>query len=120
MILLDKFGTEINSAENLNKIKSQELNLLNVKIETYFESLSNIAKKYALPGFIKYKIINLNEKKNRGWLESKVDQVLKIKSLKEVRDEFEQEMKGSSFINSQPKMLEVNQVNFLLNNFLGK
>jgi len=45
-----------------------------------------------LSGYIKYKIINLIEKKHRGWSESKVDQNLKIKSKQEVSEEYHQEL----------------------------
>lgn len=93
VMLLDKFGTEINSTENIKKIKPRELKELNDKLESYFTTLSEIAEKnQSLPGFIRYKIINLIEKKIRGWQESKVDTSLRIKSLKEVHDEFEQEI----------------------------
>jgi len=98
VMLLDKFGTELNSSDSINKMKQNELKELNNKLEPYFRELNKLAEESdnSLPGFIKYKIINLNEKKSRGWQESKVDQVLKIKSMKEVHDEFEQSIKESS------------------------
>jgi len=97
VMLLDKFGTELNSSDSINKMKQNELKELNNKLEPYFRELNKLAESdNSLPGFIKYKIINLNEKKNRGWQESKVDQVLKIKSMKEVHDEFEQSIKESN------------------------
>lgn len=96
-MLLDKFGTEINNSENSNKLNSQKLQELNDKLDSYFDTLINLETTNSnLPGYIRYKIINLIEKKKRGWVESKVDQVLKIKSLKEVHDEYQQHIKETS------------------------
>ena len=99
VMLLDKFGTEINNGlqDGSTLVKQSEIKDLNEKLEVYFDMLKEISNtKSNLPGFIKYKIINLVEKKNRGWHESKVDQVLKIKTLKEVHEEYEQELKDNS------------------------
>lgn len=92
VILLEKFGTSINKAET--KIKKDELNELNDKISHYLHELDKLQEKDKnLPGFIKYKIINLREKKNRGWVESKVDQSLKIKTKQEVGEEYDKEQR---------------------------
>ncbi len=100
-MLLDKFGTQINKNENTNKVKSQKLNELNDKLDYYFNTLIKLETSNSnLPGYIRYKIINLIEKKKRGWQESKVDQVLKIKSLKEVHKEYEQEINETSPTNN--------------------
>lgn len=95
-MLLDKFGTEINNNENNNKMNSDKLQELNDKLDYYFNTLKELEQTNTnLPGYIRYKIINLMEKRKRGWQESKVDRVLKIKSLKEVHEEFEQEIKDN-------------------------
>ena len=100
VILLEKFGTSINKPDS--KIKKEELSKLNEKIEIYLVVLDKMREENKnLPGFIKYKIINLREKKKRGWVESKVDESLKIKTKREVGDEFDQEQrdKGKFLIN---------------------
>ncbi len=99
VILLEKFGTSINKPET--KIKRDELNELNDKISYYLDELDKLQDKDKnLPGFIKYKIINLREKRNRGWIESKVDQSLKIKTKQEVGEEYDKEQreKGNLYL----------------------
>lgn len=97
VMLLDKFGSEINNIDNNYKIKPHELMELNEKLESYFKFLNIVAATNKnLPGFIKYKIINLVEKRNRNWQESKVDMASRVKSLKEVHEEFEHEIKENS------------------------
>jgi hypothetical protein len=92
VILLEKFGTSINKQDA--KIKKEELVELNEKIGYYLNELDKLQDKDRnLPGYIKYKIINLREKKNRGWVESKVDQSLKIKTKQEVGEEFDKEQR---------------------------
>lgn len=101
VILLEKFGTSMNKSDA--KIKNDEFNELNDKISYYINELDRRQEKdRKLPGFIKYKIINLREKKNRGWIESKVDQSLKIKSKQEVGAEYDKEQreKGKIMYNS--------------------
>ncbi len=112
-MLLDKFGTEINKNEKTNKVISQKLNELNDKLDYYFNTLIELENSNSnLPGYIRYKIINLIEKKKRGWQESKVDQVLKIKSLKEVHQEFEQEIKETSPKNNNSNNSVQNQEDY--------
>ena len=92
VILLEKFGTSINQVDA--KVKKEELCELNDKIGYYLNELDKLQdKNKKLPGFIKYKIINLREKKNRGWIESKVDKSLKIKTKQEVGEEFDKEQR---------------------------
>lgn len=98
VILLEKFGTSINKPDA--KIKNEELHELNKKIGYYINELDfRQENNKKLPGFIKYKIINLREKKNRGWIESKVDQSLKIKSKQQVGDEYDKEQREKGIIN---------------------
>ena len=96
-ILLDKFGTYINKDDN---IKPQELEKYNELIDSHLETLNYIQENdKKLPGYIKYRIINLIDKRDRGWYESKVDKVKTIKSKNEVYKEYDQEMreKGEIF-----------------------
>jgi hypothetical protein len=92
VILIDKFGTLINKYDA--KMKPEELNEFNQKINDYLNKLDSIqdADKN-LPGHIRYKIINLIEKRNRGWEESKVDKQSTAKGIKEVREEHETEQR---------------------------
>ena len=61
VILIDKFGTLMNS--QLVKINETELRDFEKKIEDYIQKLELIQSKDNIPGYIKYKIINLIEKK---------------------------------------------------------
>ena len=56
-----------------------------------------------IPGFIKYKIINLVEKRNRKWTESLTDKNLKIKSKQEVSDEYHSELKEKTEVVASSK-----------------
>ena len=89
VILLDKFGVLIHDiSENLKK---EEYIELNEKMNNYIEKLykdTETETKKIIPGYIKFKIINLIEKKNRGWTETLVDKISKIKSIKQVKDDF--------------------------------
>jgi hypothetical protein len=92
VILLDKFGTLINRSDAK---KGEEYDEFNKKVDDYLSKLDVIQDTDKdIPGHIKYKIINLIEKKKRGWEESKHDQSSKVKSIKEVHEEFENEQRG--------------------------
>lgn len=86
VILLDKFGTTINCLDF--KIKKEEFDDLNSKINNFIDNLeTETEKNTSIPGHIKFKIINLIEKKNRGWTESLIDKKSKIKSIQQVKEE---------------------------------
>lgn len=90
-ILIDKFGTSINKDE---KIKKDDLEKYNEKIDTHLSTLNYIQENdNKIPGYIRYKIINLIDKRDHGWQESKVDLVKIIKSKNEVYEEYDQEMR---------------------------
>lgn len=91
VILMDKFGTLIKKKED--KIKKEDMNSFTTKIEEYITKLDNVQKDAKLPGHIKYKIINLIEKKKEGWAESKFQKASVAKSKEEVRKEFEESQK---------------------------
>jgi hypothetical protein len=91
VILLDKFGTFINKDE---KLKQEELKHYNEKVNSYLETINYIQENdKKLPGYVRYKIINLIDKRDRGWIESKVDSSKIIKSKGEVSEEYDQEMR---------------------------
>jgi len=46
-----------------------------------------------MPGYVRYKIINLIDKRDHKWIESKVDLIKIIKSKNEVYEEYDQEMR---------------------------
>ena len=92
VILMDKFGTLINKHDA--KMKPDELYDFNAKIDGYLNKLHSIQEADEnLPGHIRYKIINLIEKRNRGWEESKVDKSSVAKGMKEVREDHENDQR---------------------------
>ncbi len=91
VILMDKFGTLINKYDQ--KIKPEELVDFNKRIDEYINKLDSLCSDNSIPGHIRYKIINLIEKRRRGWEESKVDQSNVAKGIKEVREEYENEQR---------------------------
>lgn len=92
VILIDKFGTLINKPEN--KIKEDELHEFNNLLDMDINKLDLIQEKDKIPGHLKYKIINLIEKRRLGWEEGKIDKTIQAKSLKEVRADIENEQRG--------------------------
>lgn len=75
-------------------MKAEESARYNEKIDTHLSTLNLIQENdKKLPGYIKYKIINLIDKRNRGWTDSKVDLIKVIKTKNEVSEEYDQEMR---------------------------
>ena len=52
-----------------------------------------------MPGYVRYKIINLIDKRDHKWIESKVDLIKIIKSKNEVYEEYDQEMREKGEMN---------------------
>lgn len=95
VILTDKFGTLVNRQDT--KIKTEDQEKFNEDIEGYLNGLNDIQQNdKSLPGHIRFKIINLIEKKNKDWEESIVESTRKIKGKDEVREEHEMEQRGGS------------------------
>jgi hypothetical protein len=93
VILIDKFGTLVNRQDT--KIKPEEKEKFNDDIEGYLNRLNDFQENdKSLPGYIRFKIINLSEKKNNDWEESIVESNRKIKGRDEVREEHELEQRG--------------------------
>ncbi len=93
VILTDKFGTLVNRQDT--KIKPEDQQKFNEDIEGYMNRLNEIQDNdKTLPGHIRFKIINLIEKKNKDWEESIVESTRKIKGKDEVREEYESEQRG--------------------------
>ena len=93
VILIDKFGTLVNRQDT--KIKPEDKEKFNEDIEGYLNRLNDFKENdKSLPGYIRFKIINLSEKKNNDWEESIVESNRKIKGRDEVREEHELEQRG--------------------------
>jgi len=93
VILTDKFGTLVNRQDT--KIKTEDQEKFNEYIDGYINGLNDIqVNDKSLPGHIRFKIINLIEKKNKDWEESIVENSRKIKGKDEVREEHEMEQRG--------------------------
>lgn len=87
VIMMDKFGTLVKNQQK--KIKPDDLKEFNSKIDEIIENLDKIQLHKKLPGFIKYKIINLIEKKKDNWEESQFEKISVAKGKEEVRKEYE-------------------------------
>lgn len=95
VIITDKFGTLINRTDT--KIKQEDQEKFNEDIDSYLNRLNDLQENDPkLPGHIRFKIINLIEKKNNNWEESIVEYTRKIKSKQEVMDDIESEMRGGT------------------------
>ena len=89
ILFTDKFGTLIHSDSEKRNIKEEETQKFKEKIEAIFIKLEKIKNDKDLPGHIKYLIINLIEKKNNNYRESKFEKSQKAKSKKELEEELE-------------------------------
>jgi len=88
VILMDKFGTSLNSQKH--KIDETEFADYNKRIDDYINKLEGIERTdNSLPGYVKFQIINLIEKRKRNWIESEFEQNSVAKSLKTVKEEYE-------------------------------
>jgi translation initiation factor 4G len=87
VILMDKFGTLLKKSEK--KIKTDILNDFYKQMNEILDKLNEV-KESNLPGYVKYKIINLIERKNNNWEESEFSKFQKAKGREEVRKEYEQ------------------------------
>ncbi len=108
IILTDKFGTLVK-----NSIIKEDVSLeYNSKINEIIEKLDNIQKNTTLPGYIKYKIINLIEKKKAGWEETLFEKNMIAKSKAQVLNEYESQKNLNSKINNEKgKMLNQEEIN---------
>ena len=114
VILIDKFGTLMNS--QLIKINEIELRDFEKKIDDYIEKLELIQSKENIPGFIKYKIINLIEKKKANWKETIFEKNIHAKGKDEIRKEYEESQKSTQ--SSKISQEEINEkIKIDLNNW---
>ena len=71
------------------KIKADLLDDFNTQTNEILEKLDEVQKEKKLPGHIKYKIINLIERKKNNWEETEFSKSQKAKSHEEIRKEYE-------------------------------
>jgi hypothetical protein len=89
VIFLDKFGTLLQKQRT--KLKPGEYEDFTMKLNTVLDKLDIVQQRDAMPGFIKYKIINLLEKKKNGWEETEYEKNIKAKGKDDVRKAYEQQ-----------------------------
>ena len=103
VILIDKFGTLLKNQKG--KIKENDLKEFENKLDNYINKLDLIQENEKLPGHIKYKIINLIEKKKANWEETQFEKNIHAKGKEEIRKEF----KETNKLNSKFSQEEINE-----------
>ena len=86
ILFTDKLGTLIHSEKIITKQETIKLN--KQKIEEIIQKLEIIKDDKEIPGYIRYLIINLMEKKKNNYKESQFEKYIKAKSKQEVEEEF--------------------------------
>jgi hypothetical protein len=86
ILFTDKFGTLINNQKS--KIKKDIIKEYESQINITLNKLEQIKKNDKLPGHVKYKIINLVEKKKGGWEETKFEKNSIAKGKDNLKKEF--------------------------------
>ena len=89
IVFTEKFGRIIYEEEKSMKQKDKEE--FNSKIDDIFKKLEKIKEEPGLAGYIKYGIINLEEKRKENFAMSKFDESQIAKTKKEVEKELENE-----------------------------
>ena len=87
VIFTDQFGTLVHNQEK--KIASDDAKQFKLNIEKIFQKLDKVKDEEGLPGYIKYSIINLIEKRKNNYKISKLEEYRIAKSKKEVEQELE-------------------------------
>ena len=107
VVLMDKFGTLLKNSES--KMKKEMLDEFNQKINDYIKKLDVVQKESKIPGYVKYKIINLIERKKNNWVESKYQKSIIAKSIEQVRKEHLENQKINSEKNDEEEYYKYNQ-----------
>ena len=107
VILTDKFGTLINKQKE--SIEDIELKEYIKNISAILKRLSTIQKNDDIPGYVKYKIINLLEKKKNGWEETQFEKNIHAKGKDEVRKAYEESQRKAGVMKSN-KDINTNQL----------
>ena len=102
VIFTDQFGSLVHSQEK--KIDSKDAKTFKESIDNIFQKLDKIKDEPSLPGYIKYSIINLIEKRKNNYQKTKYEEYLIAKSKKEVEKELEnQDQISQDTINDKMK-----------------
>ena len=112
IILIDKFGTLIHKQRD--SIVEKNYNEFIKNINDILTKLDTIQKNDNIPGYVKYKIINLIEKKKGGWEESKFEKNISAKSKEEVRKAFEESQNTGNNKESNTKKYDQEQIDDLI------
>ena len=91
VIFTEQFGSLVHSQEK--KIDSKEAEGFKESIDKIFQKLEQVKEEKGLPGYIKYSIINLIEKRKNNYQMTKYQKYLDAKSKKEVEKELEEQDK---------------------------
>ena len=91
VIFTEQFGSLVYSQEK--KIDSKEAETFKENIGTIVQKLDQVKDDKGLPGYIKYSIINLIEKRKNNYQMTKYQKYLDAKSKKEVEKELEEQDK---------------------------
>ena len=91
VIFTEQFGSLVYSQEK--KIDSKEAETFKENIDTIVQKLDQVKDDKGLPGYIKYSIINLIEKRKNNYQMTKYQKYLDAKSKKEVEKELEEQDK---------------------------
>ena len=89
VIFTDQFGSLVHSQGK--KIDSKDAQSFKESIDEIFQKLDKIKDEPNLPGFIKYKIINLIDKRKHNYQKTKYEEYIIAKSKKEVEKQIENE-----------------------------
>ena len=85
IFLIDKFGEFIN--EEKKNLKEEDVKTYEEKIDFFFGQLKEIENDKSVPAYIRFKIVNLIEKKKNNYKLSEFEKSLRALSKKEVEEE---------------------------------
>ena len=122
IIFIDKLGTLIHKEkekekEKNSKIKKEKNNQKNFDkmLDEAFDKLEKIKEDPAIPGHVRYSIINLIDKKNNNYKQSEFEKYITAKSKKEIEEEAKEikniQKKEKDIILSEKEEINQEQIN---------
>ena len=122
IIFIDKLGTLIHKEkekekEKNSKIKKEKNNQKNFDkmLDEAFAKLEKIKEDPAIPGHVRYSIINLIDKKNNNYKQSEFEKYITAKSKKEIEEEAKEikniQKKEKDIILSEKEEINQEQIN---------
>ena len=122
IIFIDKLGTLIHKEkekekEKNSKIKNEKNNQKNFDkmLDEAFAKLEKIKEDPAIPGHVRYSIINLIDKKNNNYKQSEFEKYITAKSKKEIEEEAKEikniQKKEKDIILSEKEEINQEQIN---------